>query len=98
MFKKIFTFAAATALSVYALSAKSNPGDIIPMPVEYAVEEGVYSLKGDGSDIKVVLNSSAFAQKVKGLPAFAQEEAYELVVGKKGVKVYANLQNRIYRE
>ena len=75
MLKRIFTLAAALVLSAQVLSAKSNPGDIIPKPVEYTVEDGVYSLKGDDSDIKVVLNSSAFAQKVKGLPAFAQEEA-----------------------
>ena len=80
MFRRFFILVAALAISTSVLSAKSNPGDIIPKPVEYTLAEGVYSLKGDDSDIKVVLNSSAFAQKVKDLPEFAQEEAYELTV------------------
>ena len=97
MFKRFIICIAAIAASVFTLSAKSNPGDIIPKPVEYVLADGVYSLKGDGSDIKVILNSSAFAQKVKELPAFAQEEAYGLVVGKKGVKIYAMTQEGAFR-
>lgn len=97
MIRIIFAIVAVFAVSIYSLNAKSNPRDIIPRPVEYTVSEGVYTLKGDGSDIKVTIGSSAFAQKVNELPEFAQEEAYELNVGKKGVKIYAMTQEGAFR-
>ena len=88
---------AFAALSIFTLSAKSNPGDIIPMPVEYIVSDGFYSLKGDGTDVKVIIGSSYFSKKVNDLPEFAQEEAYELTVDKKGVKIYAMTEEGAFR-
>ena len=88
---------AAIAASICSMSATSSPGDIIPQPVQYSVEEGQYTLKGDGSDTKVYIGTATFAEKIKDLPDFAKEEAYELVVGKKGVKIYAMTEEGAFR-
>ena len=97
MIRKLCSLLAASVASIYSLSAISNPGDIIPSPVEYTVRDGFYALKGDGSDVKVYLSSSAFASKIKDLPDFAKDEAYELVVGKKGVTIHAMTQEGAFR-
>ena len=91
MIRKILLTAALMAASFFCVSAYSGPEDLIPKPVEYSVESGFYAPKADGSDVKVYLSSPAFAAKVKDLPDFAKEEAYELVVGKKGIKIYITL-------
>lgn len=79
------------ALMVFSVSvfAFSGPSKLIPEPVEFSVSEGFYTLKPDGSDVKVFIGGALFASKVENLPDFAKDEAYELVVGKKGVKIYA---------
>ena len=87
----------AFAMATISLSAYSSPDKIIPEPVEYTVSNGFYNLRGDGSDIKVYLGRPEFAAKVKELPAFAQEEAYELEVGKRGVKIYAMTEEGAFR-
>ena len=97
MIRKFIIAAALAVVSICSLSAASNPDMIIPRPVEYSVSEGVYNLKADGSDVKVYLSSPVFVAKVKDLPDFAQEEAYELIVGKKGVKIYAMTQEGAFR-
>ena len=97
MFRKFIVSAVLTAASIYSLSAISGPDKIIPQPVEFSMEEGVYNLRTDGSDVKVYLSSPAFAEKVKGLPDFAKEEAYELTVGKKGVKIHAMTEEGAFR-
>lgn len=74
------------SVSVFAFS---GPSKLIPEPVEFSVSEGFYTLKPDGSDVKVFIGGALFASKVENLPDFAKDEAYELVVGKKGVKIYA---------
>ena len=97
MLNKITAMLAAIAASICSMYATSSPGDIIPQPVQYSVGEGQYTLKGDGSDVKVYIGTSRFAEMVKDLPDFAKEEAYELVVGKKGVKIYAMTQEGAFR-
>ena len=97
MLKRITAFFAAIAASICSMSATSSPGDIIPQPVRYSVEEGQYTLKGDGSDVKVYIGTSRFSEMVRDLPDFAKEEAYELVVGKKGVKIYAMTEEGAFR-
>jgi len=89
-----FVTAVVSATSVFAYS---GPSKLIPEPVEFSVSDGVYTLKPDGSDIKVYLGSQAFASKVKDLPDYAQDEAYELIIGKKGVKIYAMTQEGAFR-
>ena len=89
--------AAAFVAATYSLSAYSSPDKIIPEPVEYSVSEGFHNLKGDGSDIKVYLSDAEFASKIKDLPSFAQEEAYRLVVGRKGVRIYAKTEEGAFR-
>ena len=97
MIRRFIIIVAFAAASICSLSAASNPNMIIPRPVEYSVAEGIYNLKTDGSDIKVHLSSPYFVAKVKELPDFAQEESYELVVGKKGVKIYALTEEGVFR-
>ena len=97
MLRRIIIILALTVLSVEVVSAVSGPDGLIPKPVEYSVSEGVYSLKADESDIKVYLNSASFAAKVSDLPDFAREEAYEVVIGKKGVRIYALTEEGAFR-
>lgn len=97
MLKRITAMFTAIAVSTCLSSASSNPGDIIPQPVRYSVDEGQYALKGDGSDVKIYIGTARFAEMVRNLPDFAKEEAYELVVGKKGVKIYAMTEEGAFR-
>ena len=89
MLRRIIISLAAFVASCVLSSAVSGPDGLIPQPVEYSVSEGIYSLKADESDIKVYLNTASFAEKVADLPDFAKEEAYEVVIGRKGVRIYA---------
>lgn len=89
MIKKIVVLTAAVALSASVAMAYSGPDRLIPAPVEYSFGGGVYTLRGDGSDVKVSLGGSAFEQMVRDLPEFAREEAYRLTINKKGVRIEA---------
>ena len=97
MIRGIFLSIVASLAAIVSVSAYSGPTKLIPEPVEFSVSEGVYTLKPDGSDVKVYLNAASFAAKVAELPEFAKEEAYEVVVGKKGVKIYAATEEGAFR-
>lgn len=97
MLKRSIIFISLIISGVQAASAVSGPDGLIPQPVEYSVSDGVYNLKADESDIKVILNDAAFAAKVADLKDFAREEAYEVVIGRKGVKIYAVTQEGAFR-
>ncbi len=79
------------------ISAQSHPEQLIPQPVEYTVEDGIYTLRSDGKDIKTYIGDKSFADQTSDLPAFASEEAYKLIIDKKGVKIYTNTQKGAYR-
>lgn len=97
MLKRSIIFISLIIAGAQAASAVSGPDGLIPQPVEYSVSDGVYNLKADESDIKVILNDAAFAAKVADLKDFAREEAYEVVIGRKGVKIYAVTQEGAFR-
>lgn len=97
MIRKFLLSLMALVASTSLLSAYSGPKDLIPAPVEYSVSEGIYTLKNDGSDVKVFLGLKDFCTKVKALPEYAQEEAYSLVVCKKGVKIFAVTEKGAFR-
>ena len=97
MIRKLLTVIVAFMAAIISLSAYSGPSKLIPKPVEYTVGDGVYTLRPDGSDVKVYMNAASVAAKVAGLPDFAKEEAYELVIGKKGVKIYAMTDEGAFR-
>ena len=97
MSRRFFLSAVAAAVSICSLSAISTPEDLIPAPVDFSVSEGVYTLRADHTDIKIYLSSPEFHTKVADLPDFAREEAYELVVGKKGVRIYAMTEEGAFR-
>lgn len=80
-------------------SAISGPGDIIPAPVKYVTFGEGYTLKKDGSDIRVHLADRRFSKEIKGLniPEFARDEAYRLTVGKKGIDIFALTETGVYR-
>ena len=63
----------AIAASFQIASAQSNPSQLIPQPVEYSVQDGVYGLKNDGSDIKTFVGDKSFAGLTKDMPDFASE-------------------------
>ena len=75
MIRGIFLSIAASLAAIVSVSAYSGPTKLIPEPVEFSVSEGVYTLKPDGSDVKVYLNAASFAAKVADIPEFAKEEA-----------------------
>ena len=97
MRRKILLSVAAILATIYSVSAYSGPDRLIPKPVEHRTEEGVYTLKPNGADIKVYLNSAPFNARVADLPDFAKEEAYELTISKKGVKIYACTEEGAFR-
>ena len=95
--RKFISIAALLVAAMQFISAQSNPSQLIPQPVEYSVKEGVYTLKNDGSDVKTYVGDKSFAELTADMPDFASEEAYKLVVGKKGVKIYANTEKGAFR-
>lgn len=97
MFRKLSIAIAALAASVATASAVSGPDRIIPAPVEYSVSDGVYTLKGDASDIKVKIGDAKFADAVRNLPDFARDEAYSVVIGKRGVTIKAMTEKGAFR-
>lgn len=97
MLFKFVSTVAAIAVSTCMLSAYSGPEDIIPAPVEYNVAEGFYTPEPDMSDVKVYLGTPEFRTRVQSLPEFAREEAYRLVVSRKGIKIYALTEKGAFR-
>lgn len=97
MIRKMMGLMLANLLFASVLYAYSGPDRIIPAPVEYSISEGVYRLECDGSDVKVHLSSRHFLEMIDGLPDFAKEEAYELTIGKKGVKIEAMTEEGAFR-
>ena len=83
--------------AVHTASAVSGPDGLIPLPVEYSVSDGIYTLRCDGSDVRTYVADKAFAELTADLPDFARQEAYKIVIGKKGVKVYANTDEGAFR-
>ena len=61
--------------AIFSVSAYSGPDQLIPEPVKHTTEDGLYTLKPNGSDIKVYLNTAPFNAKVADIPDFAKEEA-----------------------
>ena len=97
MIRELFISIASGLIAIVSVSAHSDPSRLIPEPVEYSISDGICTLKPDGSDGKVYLNAAAFTAKVAKLPEFAKEEAYEMIIGKKGVKIYALTEEGIFR-
>ena len=98
MNKPCMILCAMMALSP-SMSAASGPGDIIPIPVKYEILKDEYTPKTDGSDVRVHIGDKRFAKEINalGLPAFAKDEAYKLLVGKKGVDIYSLSPTGVYR-
>lgn len=88
--RRLFLILAAALLLSSGASAAVCPDIIIPKPVGYEVFEGEYILKGDGSDIRVHSADRNFLRELKALSLkdFAYNEAYRLIVGKRGVDIY----------
>ena len=83
--------------AVQVAFAQSGPEQLIPQPVEYTVGDGVYAPENDGSDIKTFVGDRSFAALTADMPEFARKEAYKLIVGKKGIKIYANTEEGAFR-
>ncbi len=79
--------------------AVSGPGDIIPSPVKYEILNEEYSPKSDGSDIRVHLGDKRFLKEINALNLadFARDEAYKLVVGRRGIDIYALSETGVFR-
>lgn len=79
--------------------AVSGPQDVIPAPVRCEITGDVYSVRPDGSDVRIHLGDKRFRKEISALnlPVFAQDEAYRLSVGKKGVDIYALSPTGAYR-
>lgn len=97
MLKRLLTALALSTIVNISLSAISDPSRLIPEPVCFSISDGVYSLRPDGSDIKVVLNDADFRAATADLQDFAREEAYEITIGKKGVTIKAMTEEGVFR-
>ena len=97
--RRVLLTLVALAAVLPSASAVSGPKDIIPAPVRYEIFENEYSPKGDGSDVRIHLGDKRFLKEIKalGLPRFAEDEAYKLVVGKKGVDIFAASETGVFR-
>ncbi len=98
MKKTFMVFATLMAVAPSAFSV-SGPTDIIPVPVKYETIEEVYSPKADGSDVRVHLGDKRFRKELNALKLedFARDEAYGLVVGRKGIDIYALSETGVFR-
>ena len=87
--RRLLIVFAAAVLSFGAYAA-SGPGCLIPRPVRYSVSDGEYTLRGDGTDIRVHFSDRKFRKEISSLNLedFAVKEAYRLTVGPKGVDIY----------
>lgn len=97
--KRICLIIAALASALPSSSASSGPRDLIPAPVKYEIHDCEYSPKPDGSDVRIHLGDKRFLKEVKALnlPSFAIEEVYKLVIGKKGIDIFAVSETGVFR-
>lgn len=97
--KRIFLIFVSLVAALESSAAFSGPEDIIPVPVRYETQNGTYSPKADGSDVRIHLGDKRFLKEIKALnlPQFAVEEAYKLVVGKKGIDIFAASGTGVFR-
>ena len=97
--KKTFIIVLALMAALPSAFAASGPDDIIPAPVKYEVLNEEYTPKADGGDVRVHLGDKRFLKEIKALnlPDFARDEAYKLVVGRKGIDIYALSETGVFR-
>ena len=97
--RTIFVALAALMTTVSSAFAASGPKDIIPAPVKYETLKEEYSPKSDGSDVRIHLGDKRFRKEINALdlPDFARDEAYKLVVGRKGIDIYALSETGVFR-
>ena len=74
--------------------AQDGPGWLIPQPVSYTVEKGSAATFREPV---VQMGSRSFRKKVATLPDFAREEAYELSIGRKGIRIEALTEKGAFR-
>ena len=84
MFKRLF-LVSVLLLAAGAAGAVSTPAGLIPAPVSYTVEKGVFR----GGPVRETIGGKAFSRAVRELPPFAREEAYRLTVTRRGVRIEA---------
>lgn len=97
--RKAAAFLTMLLMAALGAGAVSGPGNVIPAPVKYELREGSYTLKSDGSDIRVHLGDSRFLREIEslGIPEYARDEAYRLTVGRKGVDIQAATGTGVFR-
>lgn len=97
--RTIFVALAALMTTVSSAFAASGPKDIIPAPVKYETLKEEYSPKSDGSDVRIHLGDKRFRKEINALDLsdFARDEAYKLVVGRKGIDIYALSETGVFR-
>lgn len=76
-------------ISSIAAYSQAGPQDIIPIPAETEMREGIYVPVPDGSDIRISLTDKKFAKRAQTLPDFARDAAYELDITRKGIEIKA---------
>lgn len=97
--RTIFVALAALMTTVSSAFAASGPKDIIPAPVKYETLKEEYSPKLDGSDVRIHLGDKRFRKEINALNLadYARDEAYKLVVGRKGIDIYALSETGVFR-
>ena len=98
-FRRILLVASAIVLVSSAAFSATGPDCVIPKPVKVIVSDGEYPLKADGSDVRVHYGDRRFLKEINslGLPEFAKDEAYKILVGKKGIDIFALSETGAYR-
>ena len=76
-------------LTLLLLLLSAGPGALIPKPVFCETTAATYALREDGKDIRVRIGDRSLARRLRDLPDFAAEEAYQLKVGPRGVEIRA---------
>ncbi len=96
---KVICVAAALCFMTGGAALAAGPEVLIPVPVKVELGTGTYTPAADGSDVRVHLAARQFAKELSALnlPDFAREEAYRLVVGRKGIDIYALTQEGVFR-
>ncbi len=97
--KKTFLMFAVLMATVPPVIAASGPKDIIPVPVKYETLDEEYSPEADGSDVRIHLGDRRFRREIEALDLadFARDEAYKLIVSRKGIDIYALSETGVYR-
>ena len=84
--KKLFVLLLLAGVVIPAAAAVGGPELLLPAPAQVVAGSGTILYQNPD----VVIGGRAFRKATASLPAFAHEEAYRLMINKKGIRIEAN--------